>query len=202
MPEDYSKTLALFDFDGTLTRKDTFIELIKFVHGKSHFYKGILKLAPCLFLYKLQLIPNWKAKEKVLAYFFKGMPASTFQSHCNHFAAEAIPRFLKQDAIRKLKELKDIGTHIAIVTASAENWVLPWCHSMNVECIASKLEAKEEKLTGKLDGENCYGIEKVNRIKETIDLSKYSVIYAFGDSKGDLPMLGLATYPFYKIFKK
>ncbi|TAN18643.1 MAG: haloacid dehalogenase-like hydrolase [Chitinophagaceae bacterium] len=202
MPEEYLKTLALFDFDGTLTRKDTFLELIKFVHGKNPFYKGILKLAPYLFLFKIKVLPNWKVKEKVLIHFFKGMPYDLFQDHCNRFAMEIIPTLMRKDALTELEKLQSMGTRIIIVSASSENWILPWSNRLKIECIASKMEIAGGTLTGKLSGKNCYGMEKVIRIKETTDLSKYSVIYAFGDSKGDLPMLKLATKPFYRTFKK
>lgn len=190
--------LALFDFDGTLTRKDSLFELIKFIHGKQRFYKGLLTLFPGLFLYKIKMIPNWKAKEKVLTYFFKGIPLDIFQNYCNRFASEAIPAILREDAMPILKQFKDNGTRIVIVTASAENWILPWCRSLNIECIASKMEVHNGKMTGKLTGKNCYGTEKANRIKDVLDLSGYNEIYAYGDSKGDLPMLKLATKSFYR----
>lgn len=193
--------LALFDFDGTLTRKDSLFELIKFIHGKKHFYKGLLILSPYLFLFQLKVIPNWKAKEKVLTYFFKGMSLDIFQNYCNRFASEIIPVLLREDAMWALKQFKDHGTRIVIVTASAENWVMPWCSMENIACIATHLEIKDGRVTGKIEGQNCHGKEKVNRIKKTIDLSKYNKIYAFGDSKGDLQMLQLATNPYYKSFR-
>lgn len=202
MNEGQAQALALFDFDGTLTWKDTLIELIKFIHGKQHFYTGILKLAPYLFLFKIKVLPNWKVKEKVLIHFFKGMPYDLFQDHCNRFAMEIIPTLMRKDALTALEKLQSMGTRIIIVSASSENWILPWSNHLKIECIASKMEIEGGALTGKLSGKNCYGTEKVSRIKETTDLSKYSVIYAFGDSKGDLPMLKLATKPFYRTFKK
>lgn len=194
-------TLALFDFDGTLTRKDSLFELIKFIRGKQTFYKGLFRLSPYLFLFKLGVIPNRKAKEKMLTYFFKGMPQDIFQNYCNRFASEIVPALLRKGALPTLRQFKDSGTRIVIVTASAENWIMPWCASMHVEYIASKIEIVDGKITGKLSGKNCHGLEKVYRIKEAIDLSQYDAIYAFGDSKGDLPMLQLATNPYYKSFR-
>lgn len=193
--------LALFDFDGTLTCKDSLFELIKFIHGKQPFYKGLLTLFPGLLLYKLKMVSNWKAKEKVLTYFFRGMSSDIFQNYCNRFVLEVMPVLLRKDAEVMLKQLKDHGARVVIVTASAENWIMPWCRSLNIECIASKLEVSNGKMTGKLSGKNCYGMGKVRRIKEYLDLSKYDTIYAFGDSKGDLPMLELATDRYYKPFR-
>jgi HAD superfamily hydrolase (TIGR01490 family) len=193
--------IAFFDFDGTITRKDTLFEIIKFLHGKSHFYLGILSLLPTLVLFKLRIISNWKAKEKMFTWFFNGLSHDTFQQYCNQFALDVLPKLVRTDALKALEDLRDEGTRIVIVSASAENWISAWCIKHDIEYIGTKLEVKKGKLTGKIDGLNCYGEEKVNRIKAIIDLSSYTRIYAYGDSKGDSAMLKLASDPFYRIFK-
>lgn len=40
--------IAVFDFDGTVTTKDTLLEFIKFVRGPVSFYAGFLRYAPQL----------------------------------------------------------------------------------------------------------------------------------------------------------
>lgn len=187
--------------DGTLTRRDTFFEIIKYIHGTHRFYAGLLLLSPYLFLYMIGVMSNWKAKEKVLAFFFGGMPYVAFQQKCDRFAMDKLPDLLRSDAMRTLKDLKKLDTDILVVSASAENWLSPWCESLGMTCIATKLEIKDGKLTGKIAGNNCNGTEKVNRIQQSIDLSAYETICCYGDSKGDLPMLKLATHAYYKIFK-
>ena len=72
---------------------------------------------------------------------------------------------------------------------------------MGVRLIATNLVIDQGKITGNIDGNNCYGEEKVNRIKQLYDLNSYSIIYAYGDSSGDRPMLALAQKPFYKPFR-
>ncbi|HEY0274315.1 MAG TPA: HAD-IB family phosphatase, partial [Chitinophaga sp.] len=85
------------------------------------------------------------------------------------------------------------GHRVIVVTASAEEWVRPFCQGMGIEVIGSRMETDAEgRLTGKLLGLNCNGEEKVCRIKAQVDLSAYTSIYAYGDSSGDRPMLALA----------
>ena len=48
---------------------------------------------------------------------------------------------------------------------------------------------------------NCFGVEKVNRIRQEYDLSQWDFIYAYGDSRGDQEMLDLADERYYKFFK-
>ena len=70
-----------------------------------------------------------------------------------------------------------------------------------VDLLATRLEVKEGVLTGKIAGVNCHGEEKVRRIKEAYPKDALTKVYAYGDTKGDLPMLRLADIRFYKPFR-
>lgn len=200
MPDETERTLALFDFDGTITHKDTLLEIMKFICGNRRFYFGMMILSPYLFLYFIKIISNWKAKERLLSYFFSGMPYQDFHGNCERFTKELLPTLLRKNALDEVLDLKKRGVRVVVVTASAEGWVKPWCDQLGIECIATRLEIKGGQLTGKIKGKNCNGKEKVNRIKALIDLSQYDDILAFGDSKNDIPMLELATDPYYRAF--
>ena len=54
--------LALFDFDGTITKNDSLIKFIRFAVGDLKFVFGLFILSPVLLAYKIKLIPNFKAK--------------------------------------------------------------------------------------------------------------------------------------------
>jgi FMN phosphatase YigB (HAD superfamily) len=62
------RTLALFDFDGTLYKKDSLIEFTRFAKGMCRFTKMLL-LFPDLIGLKLRLLPNEKVKVKFLTTF-------------------------------------------------------------------------------------------------------------------------------------
>ncbi len=195
-----SQTIAFFDFDGTITTKDSFLEMIKFQKGKLAFLTGFALLSPLLVLHKLKLIPNWKAKEMVLQYYFKNTPIEIFETAAARFATIEIPKMLRPTAMEKLRWHQQEGHRVVIVSASATQWLRAWTTSINVELIGTELEIKDGKITGKLASPNCYGIEKANRIKSLIDLTQYQHIYAYGDSRGDREMLELATEAFYRGF--
>lgn len=155
---------------------------------------------PTLLLYKFKIIPNWRAKEIVLTYFFKDEPIQKFQSKCDDYAAHRIPAIIKPKALEKLKEHLNKGDEVYVVSASAENWLAAWCRKFNIKLIATQLEIKEGQVTGKIQGHNCYGLEKVNRIRAMITLKDYHQIHCYGDSRGDQDMLALANFPNYRIF--
>ena len=62
--------LSLFDFDGTITTDDSLIKFIRFVVGDIKAAWGMFLLPPMLITYKLKIIPNYKAKQWMLSYFF------------------------------------------------------------------------------------------------------------------------------------
>ena len=108
------------------------------------------------------------------------------------FSDKILPRIIQPKALEELDKLKKSDTKIVVVTASFAIWVKPWCDKNNVELIATEYGVESGKITGKIQGKNCYGIEKVNRIKNQYNLQDYSLIYAYGNDKADLAMLDLA----------
>lgn len=194
------KRLALFDFDGTITHADSLKAFILFTRGRIRYYLGLVRLAPVLALYKLGVIPNWKAKEILLAYFFKGMPLGDFEDKCREFASNILPAIVRPKALRKIRAYMDQQVRVVVVSASPENWVGKWAEANGLEWIATRLEVKDDRLTGKIMGKNCHGDEKVNRIRATINLTEFSDIHTFGDSNGDREMLQLGTKRFYRAF--
>lgn len=199
--EIVKKKIAFFDFDGTITTKDTFLEFLKFCKGRFRFYLGFVWNSPYLVAYKLKIIPNQKAKEKVLHYFFNGTPADEFEKNCLLFSQKVLPGLIRKKATDEIERLKAKNFLVVIVSASPENWIRHWAESNGAELIASCLEIKNGKVTGKLNGKNCLGPEKVIRIMEKHSIKDYDEIYTYGDTTSDLPMLRLGTNSYYKPFR-
>lgn len=195
------KSIAFFDFDGTITNRDSFFDFISFYRGKTRLYIGLLKLLPTLLAYKINIVPNWKAKEKVLTYFFKDEPVTKFQYRCDQYAMKRIPQVIREGAVQAIKYHQQLGHDIYVVSASPENWLSAWCQRKNLGLLATKLEVSSGTLTGKLRGNNCYGPEKVTRILSKVELANYDAIYSYGDSKGDREMLDLANHSYFRPFR-
>lgn len=194
--------IAFFDFDGTITTKDTLLEFIRFSKGTLNFWMGFALCSPWILLWKLKFITNQTAKEKVLSYFFRGMKLQQFEQLSAAFATQVIPSLLRTKALEEIHHLQEQKFTTVIVSASPANWIEPFARQYNMPVIATSLEIKEGLLTGKIAAKNCHGEEKVRRIKEQFELNTYQLIHAYGDSSGDLPMLGLAHKAFMKPFRK
>lgn len=194
------KEIAFFDFDGTITTKDTFLEFIKFTKGSFRFYFGFVLNLPYLIGYKLKLISNQTAKEKILQFFFRNTTVEAFKKNCNNFSTKVLPKLIRPKALQEIMRLKEKNIVVVIVSASPEDWVKPWANQLKLESITTKLEIYNDRITGKILGKNCHGNEKVSRIKEAFSLTDYIIVAAYGDSKGDKPMLALAQKAYYRPF--
>jgi len=194
-------SLALFDFDGTITTDDSLIKFIRFVVGDVKTMWGMFLLSPMLATYKLKLISNDKAKQWMLSYFFKGMDEQRFLNVAEEYSLKHIDEILRSKAMEKIVWHKEQGHKVVVVSASMECWLKPWCNKNGLDVIATKIEIKEGMVTGKFLSKNCYGIEKANKVKEAYNLSDYDYIYAYGDTRGDKELLELADENFYKPFR-
>ena len=184
--------IAFFDFNGTITQKDTLIDFLLYAVGKKKFILLMIILSPIILLYFLRIFPNWYVKQIVITTFFGGWDVGKFNSIAVSYSLQRTPDILNTEMMEIMKNHIYRGDVVVIVTASCENWVKPWCDREGVDCIATRLLVHEGRITGHFDGRNCYGIEKVNRIREKYDLSKYEIIYAYGDSRGDREMILLS----------
>lgn len=196
------KQLVLFDFDGTITTKDTLAEFMIFYHGKIRYVLGLAILSPIIASYLFKLMPNWKSKQYFLTWFLKNENASVFEKRCKDFSDSCVGNLIRPKALEAIQQYKRLGATVVVVSASAENWVKPWCDKHDLACIATKLEVKNNRLTGKILGKNCHGPEKVCRIKENFTLETFDEIIAYGDTSGDKEMLALAHQSHYKPFRE
>ncbi|MCU0369023.1 MAG: haloacid dehalogenase-like hydrolase [Cyclobacteriaceae bacterium] len=193
--------LVLFDFDGTLTHKDTLFEFTRYAVGNARFIFGLMVLALPLVLQKLKVVTAQQAKEIFLSHYFGNTSLEDFNALCNSFCAEVLPSLIRHKAMDAILQHQKEGGRIIIISASPANWIRPWASKYKIETIATELEIQNNRLTGKIAGANCNGEEKVNRLKAMVDITQYDTIIAYGDTAGDLPMLNLANKKFFKPFR-
>lgn len=193
--------IAFFDFDGTITKKDTLLEFIKYSVGSKNYFLGIFANLPMLLRFKLKLLANDEAKQRLLTYFFGNWSEDKFKTTAYNYSKNEIDKIVKKSAIEKIDWHKKNGDKVVVVSASLESWLKPWCEKNNLDLICTKMRFDEGRVSGRFLGKNCHGQEKADKIKESFDLKKYDKIYAYGDSSGDKQMLALSTHPHFRVFK-
>ena len=194
-------TIAAFDFDGTIIRGDSFISFSRYVFGDFSLTIAIIKNLPYIIGYKLGIFPNWKAKEKLFSCLFKDTPIDKFNNLCSAFFNDKGSKLLKKEALECIQAHKQLGYKVLIISASPENWILPFAKACDIDIvIATKIDIEDKKVTGKFKSKNCYGIEKVNRLLELFPKRSDYYLYAYGDSRGDKELLSFADKGHYKGF--
>lgn len=192
--------VAAFDFDGTLTYRDTLIPFLYYYAGPLVFIRNIARSAPTLTAYGLRLMRNDVAKERVLKKFLAGVSLATLQRQGQAFARDRLPGLLRPSALRRLQWHQKLGHQIVIISASLDLYVKPWAAALGVDhVLCTSLDVDDSgQVSGRLGTANCYGPEKLRRLREALgDTSDY-LLYAYGDSRGDRELLASADYSFYR----
>ncbi len=193
------KKLYCFDFDGTLTYKDTMFLYLKF-YNASKFRIQFIKHIPLFTLLKLNLLDAEKVKKSFISSILKGQHKSKIEKKTQEFFDQYYPEIFRENALDFIKNIDYSQTDCYIVSASLDIWVKPFAEKFKMNLLATKAEFKNEVFTGNFVGKNCNGPEKVIRIKEEISGKKYDKTIAFGDTSGDQQMLDWANEGQFKFF--
>jgi phosphatidylglycerophosphatase C len=192
--------LALFDFDGTITVKDSTTDFIKFSCGRLKSAAGFILLCPLMAAYLLGLVSSHRTKQAFFTFYFKNRDFAGFQKLADEYCDTVIPALIRPKALERIRWHKENNHHVVVVSGACVNWLQKWCDGLGVDLIATQIEVSDGKLTGKLATRNCYGREKARRITAQYDLGRFERIHAYGDSKGDRAMLALADEGYYRFF--
>lgn len=197
---DKEVPVAVFDVDGTLTVRDCVVPFTRRVAGTSRLLRGVLrhpkKIVSALFTRDRDVV-----KTVFSEIAFTDLDSTHLENHAIAFADEVYSRWMRQDVARRFRWHQKQGHVVVLVSASFDTYLGPLGDLLEADAVlATRLEIVDGRATGRLDGSNCRGAEKVRRIAQWCEesgLSLDSVEYAYGDSKGDLEMLALARHGFY-----
>lgn len=192
------RTLALFDFDGTLTTVGTFPKFCRYVVSYPRLVLGGLLISPWLIGYQLGLVSDRRICAILAKPTFLGQSRDRIDALGAAFARTEIPRVLSLQAIERMRSHSAQGHHVVVASASLGAYLRPWCAAMGVDVICAELACKGARLTGGFADGDCGGEDKVRHIRGRLDLSSYDVIYAFGDSDDDRGMLALAHHAYLR----
>jgi len=192
--------IAFFDFDGTITTRDSLPCFIRYAVGRARFIFGMIVLCPFILGYKTGAVPHQLAKERVLRYFFKEWTTGPFQQAAENFCQAYLDSIVRREALERIAWHRTRGHRVTVVSATPELILNSWCERHGLELIGTRLITEQGRITGRIKGRNCRGPEKVRRIHEEYDISQYDTVYAYGDSAGDREMLDMADVAMYKRF--
>lgn len=185
--------LAAFDFDGTLTRRDT---LVPFLRGT----RGTARVAYALGRAALRARDRDALKVAAIGHLFRGMPADELDRRGRAYAA-TLPDLLRPEMVERLRWHGHERHAVVIVSASLGVYLRPLAEHLGIDAaLAVELVRDGDGLlTGSVVGDlNTRGPEKVARLRawaaERFGPAATFELWAYGDSAGDEEMLALADH--------
>ncbi len=194
--------IIAFDFDGTITTRDTFALFLRYWAGTPRWLFNLVKLSPVFLAYVLKLIDRNRVKAHVVRTFFRGAEQEALRQRAEQFADEVIPDLIRPKALETLKARLQSDDTVFIVSASIDDYLVPWAKKHGIRHIlATNLEKKNGCLTGDISGVNCWGSGKIDKITSKMADKPFTIKEAYGDSRGDREMLDAAEASFYRPFR-
>ena len=194
--------VVAYDFDGTITAKDSFMAFLRWRVSYGRFAKGMVRLLPAALLY---LVHHDRGRLKAAAVkeFLAGLPREAVEAEALSFVEHRAAALLRPDALRSWRYWQQRQAKLVIVTASPDLIVAPFARGLAADAlIATELAVDEAgRLTGGFATPNCRGPEKVRRLRALFG-EEIRLAAAYGDTSGDTDMLKLAEHAGYREFRE
>jgi phosphatidylglycerophosphatase C len=189
--------LALFDFDNTITVRETFTEYIFYTQN---WYKIItigLALVPFVILYLLKILPASKMRSLIVYSYYRNSNKAALLDDGHKYMNEKILPLVRKEALERIMWHKSNNDTIVVVSASLDVYLKHWCEMHGIDLICSVLEDHDGITTGKLEYGDCSSQVKKREVMRRYDITKFDNIFAYGDSPEDLDMLSIANHKYY-----
>ena len=204
-PPAANLVVAAFDFDGTLTRRDTFTPFLLRGLGWPRFLWAIFKCLPWLVGYAAGLVPNGVAKQKLMLRTLKGRSTLEMDDWTTRWLANDFPGQLRDWTMARVAWHQQAGHCCVMVSASPNIYLERVASQLGFDAlICTDMVVADGHLTGWMRTPNCYGEQKVVRLTAWLN-ARFGVaaadavtLYAYGDTPGDKPMLRMAGQSWYR----
>lgn len=196
--------VAAFDFDGTITRKDTFIDFARFAVPMTRFLGGLILFSPLLVLVVLKLISGGWVKERLFAFYFRGWRRDDYCAAAQVYCDSRFSILIRTRARLCIADHLSAGHEVLLVSACTEEVLRPFAARLGIKpenVLGTRTAFLNGRLTGDFAGINCKGAEKVRRLLARLPNRSGYHLDAYGDSDGDKELLAFADNGFYKVFE-
>ncbi len=192
--------VVAFDFDGTLTTRDSFTDFLRWRDGTVSYGLGLARLMPAALRW-LGNRDRAQIKAAAVRTFLRGMPRALLEQEAHEFATLTAPLLLRPDALKVWRRHRSNGARMVIVTASPEIVVAPFARGLGADVLIGTklLFDQQDRVVGCFEGNNCRGPEKARRLREVFG-ENIRLHAAYGDTIGDREMLDMADEKYMRLF--
>ena len=192
----HRRTFAAFDFDGTMTRRDTLVPFLVSVAGRGAVARALAAESPRLARAGAGRGDRDDAKERVLTRVLRGSSHADVAAAGRTYGAMLTRTAVTPEARDRIAWHRREGHEIAIVSASLDVYLAEVADAFGIaHVLSTSLELDGQgRCTGRLLGANCRGPEKAARLRTLFDGADIE-LWAYGNSHGDDEMLAFAQHP-------
>jgi phosphatidylglycerophosphatase C len=202
VPAD-APAVAAFDLDGTLTDGGSVVAWLTAVAGATAVRRAIVRHALPLLVGAVRSGADAdEAKEALFAAVLQGRELKEVDAVSADFAASHVRRHVRPEVLARLAEHLEHGHAVVVVSASPTLYVAKIAGALGAHgAAATDLAVVDGRLTGRYEGANCRGAEKLRKVTAlltSLGIGQVGVdrpLYAYGNSRGDLRLLAAAQRP-------
>ena len=204
-PVSLPAAIAAFDFDGTLTRRDTLLPFLARGLGWPRFLLALLQCSPWLAGYAVRLVRNDVAKARLMRATLSGRSLAEIDGWTTRWLAEDFAGQLQDWTVERLAWHRQAGHCCVLVSASPDLYLQRVARQLGFDgLVCTEMEVQGACLTGRMRTPNCHGEQKVLRLQAWLSArfggqsAQAMTLYAYGDTAGDKPLLRLARHAWYR----
>jgi len=201
-PPAAGQPIVAFDFDGTLTVRDSFTGFLRKRAGRRGWAVGLVRLAPATAAYARDR-DRGAIKAAAVKVFLEGVTRSALAADAEAYAEKVWRKLMRPDALEAWNDWGQRGAHRVIVTASPALTVAPFARRLGAEGLLGTdltFDA-DDRVTGAFESPNCRGEEKVRRLRAAYG-PDLRLAAAYGDTSGDAEMLAIADEVGFRVFRE
>jgi phosphatidylglycerophosphatase C len=188
-----SGSLAVFDLDGTITRRDTFGPFLwGFLWRRPWRLVRVLLALPAAASYPFNR-DRGAFKGAVIHALLGGAQRASVERWAERFVAGLLQHGLYAEALGAIATHRTRGDRLLLMSASTDLYVPRIARALGFdETICSEVRWRADgRLDGRLATANCRGEEKRRCLAAVIARDAPGRVYAYGDSRADLAHMQL-----------
>jgi len=192
---DNSKKISIFDLDGTLTKSDTYLPyLIGFLKRNPKRWLKAIVLPFAVVMFYLKMRNNQWLKTIFLSVVLGGETKESIMAWNKIFLDKLFAEGLREDIVAILRERQNAGDIVILCSASLDVYVPEIQNRFSIDHLACTNTLWHDGcLTGDLDGNNCYGLEKLVKVKGYMEEHNiWGEISMYSDHASDWPIMDYA----------
>ena len=189
------RTVAAFDFDGTLTRRDSLLPFLARVRGWPRTLLAIARVAPQYALVVLGRGGRDATKERLLVTLLGGIGRERLARIGDAYGAELARTAVTPEMQRRVTWHRTQGHEVVIVSASLDVYLDTVGHAIDAQrVLCTRLELDGNGIySGRMQGGNCRGAAKATRLRDYLG-DVPAEVWAYGNSSGDDAMFAMADH--------